>query len=71
VFLSPSGRFALYESFEGDGKLLLFDADSGKISDVTDGGFALPSETNWREPEHRADVLYYEKRKPSFLRLPN
>ncbi len=70
-FVSPSGRFALYESYESDGKLLLFDADSGKTSDVTDGDFALPSEVNWHEPEHQADVLYYEKHKPSVIHLPN
>ncbi len=69
-FVSPSGRFALYESFEGDGKLLLFDADSGKTSDVTDGDFALPSEADWHEPEHQADVLYYEKHNPSVIHLP-
>ena len=70
-FVSPSGRFALYESYESDGKLLLFDAHSGKTSDVTDGDFALPSEANWNESEHRADVLYYQKHKPSVIHLPN
>ncbi len=70
-FVSPSGRFALYESYESDGKLLVFDADSGKTTDVTDGDFALPSEVNWHEPEHQAEVLYYEKHKPSVIHLPN
>ena len=70
-FVSPSGRFALYESYESDGKLLVFDADSGKTTDVTDGDFALPSGVNWHEPEHQAEVLYYEKHKPSVIHLPN
>jgi hypothetical protein len=69
--VSPSGRFALYESYEGDGKLLLFDADTGKSGDVTDGDFARPSEMHWHEPEHQVDVLYFEKHKPSVIRLPN
>jgi hypothetical protein len=70
-FVSPSGRFALYESYESDGKLLLFDTNSGKRSDVTDGDFALPSEVDWHESEHQANVLYYEKHKPSVIRIPN
>jgi hypothetical protein len=70
-FVSPSGRFALYESYESEGKLLLFDADSGRISDVTDGALAVPSEADWHEPEHQAGVLYYENHKPSVIRLPN
>lgn len=71
VFVSPSGRFALYESFDREGHILLFDADSGKTGDVTDGDFAIPSETEWHEPEHQAGVLYYENHKPSLIRLPN
>jgi hypothetical protein len=70
-FVSPSGRFALYESFDRDGKTLLFDADSGKISDVTDGSFAIPSQVDWRESLQEANVLYYENHKPSLIHLPN
>jgi|SRR5580658_5423484 hypothetical protein len=70
-FVSPSGRFALYESFEREGQLLLFDADSGRTSNVTDGDFAIPSDAEWHEPDHEIHLLYYEKHKPSVIHLPN
>jgi hypothetical protein len=70
-FVSPSGRFALYENSEGQGQLVLFDTDSGKSSNVTDGDFALPSDAEWHESDHKINVFYYEKHKPSVIPLPN
>jgi hypothetical protein len=64
-FISPSGRFAL---FEGMGKLLLFDSRSGKTEDVTDGKFAVPAAAKWQPGS--VLVKYYENHPPSKIKLP-
>jgi hypothetical protein len=64
-FISPSGRFALFESV---GKLLLFDSRSGKSDDVTDAKFAVPAAAKWQPGS--VLVKYYENHPPSKIKLP-
>ena len=64
-FISPSGRFALFES---GGKLLLFDAHSKSTSDVTDGTFAIPMRAEWSRK--LVNVTYYTDHAPSKIKLP-
>jgi hypothetical protein len=70
--ISPSGRFLIFEEV---GRLMLFDAKSKSLKDVTDGKFALPRDVNWKETEKLAIVSYYEGKdelhKPSTINLPD
>jgi len=69
--ISPSGRFLIFEEV---GRLILFDAKSEDLKNVTDGKFALPRNVNWKEKEKFAIVSYYkgkdELHKPSTINLP-
>jgi hypothetical protein len=69
--ISPSGNFAF---FEQDGKLMLFDRQSKKAIEVTDGEFAVPEDIKWNEVKHEVNVTYYEqngkKHRPSMIKLP-
>ena len=68
--ISPSGRYALFESFEGDTtRLRLFDTRRQTPLDVTDGEFAIPRTVNWDEQVDRAVVTYYESHDPSTIVL--
>jgi len=64
-FISPSRRFALFES---EGKLLLFDGLLGDKRDVTDGEFDVPKSVAWDKTT--AYVTYYDKHKPTTIYLP-
>ena len=65
--ISPSGRFALFESV---GRLLLFDAEHRNMRDVTDGEFAVPKLLKWDEKRKIVTVTYYEDHSPSTINLP-
>ena len=64
--ISPSGRYALFESA---GKLLLFDAQDKSVCDVTDGEFALPELITWYEKRQVVTVTYYDSHSPSTIGL--
>lgn len=64
--ISPSGRFVL---FEDTGKLLLFDRQTRKNHEVTDGAFAIPRDFIWSETAGVVDIIYYEKHAPSRITL--
>jgi hypothetical protein len=65
--ISPSGRYA---AFEDDGALRLFDKQTGRIHDITDGEFAIPSRFDWDESAGVLEIEYYERHGPSTIRLP-
>jgi hypothetical protein len=65
--ISPSGRYA---AFEDDGTLRLFDKRSGRIHDITDGEFAIPSRFDWDESAGVLRINYYERHAPSRVALP-
>ena len=64
--ISPSGRYALFESV---GKLLLFDVKDRLVRDVTDGEFSLPKFIKWDEKREIVTVSYYEDHSPSTISL--
>ena len=66
--LSPAKRFAI---FEDTGKLMLFDANSAALTDVTDGSFEVPSEFHWRESARSVAVKYYGNHAESTIKLPD
>jgi hypothetical protein len=71
VFVSPSGKFALFERHEGRrSNLVLFDSSTSQVRVVTDGAFAVPNQTNWREKEHFVKVTYFDNHTPSKIVLP-
>ena len=67
--ISPTGRFAI---FEDSGSLRLFDRQSSKTTDATDGAFALPKSFEWDETAGKLRIEYYEdgNHEPSTIRLP-
>ena len=64
--VSPSGRYALFESA---GKLLLFDAKDQSLRNVTDGAFAIPKLVKCDEKRETVTVTYYENHAPSAIGL--
>lgn len=77
--ISPSGAYAAFEgaSFEHSGKIMLYDRASGKLGDITDGGFAIPETFQWDEQHSKLAITYYQenpnpiyaKHPPSTVRL--
>lgn len=65
--ISPSGRYA---AFEDAGTLRLFDKHSGRIQNITDGEFAIPSRFDWDESAGVLEIEYYERHAPSTIKLP-
>jgi hypothetical protein len=55
--------------FEDTGKLLLFDSQTQKIREVTDGSFAIPRDITWSEAAGAVDIVYYERHAPSHISL--
>ena len=66
VSVSPGGRYVL---FEQDGKLMLFDATSNTLTDVTGGPFAVPKKIEWDEPQGFVLVTYPERTEPKRISL--
>ena len=65
--LSPSKRFAVFEDV---GELMLFDVRSEKLTNITDGAFAVPSEFRWDEAARRVNINYYGDHAHSMVKLP-
>jgi WD40 repeat protein len=65
--ISPSGRYA---AFEDDGTIRLFDRQSRRIHNITDGEFAVPSRFDWDESAGVLKISYYERPAPSRIALP-
>lgn len=47
VSISPSGKYALFES---DGELMVFSSGPRRFVQVTDGAFSVPGSVEWDEP---------------------
>ncbi len=65
--ISPSGRYA---ALADDGELRLFDRRFGRIYQIIDGAFALPSHFEWDEGGAMLAISYYENYGPSEIMLP-
>src|SRR4051812_14144505 len=64
--VAPKGRFVICER---DGKLLLYDKKTQRLTDVTDGQFAIPKSIAWNERLGIAKIEYYEEHAPSTVRI--
>jgi hypothetical protein len=65
--VSPDGRFALYEQV---GRLVLFDANDGTTSDVTDEPFRIPNVITWDLTAGLVKVTYFDESSVSRIPLP-
>jgi hypothetical protein len=67
-FVSPSGRYALYES---NGRHLLYDTEYRKSTDFTPPApYTAPRSVVWDEPLSRAVVTYMDERPQRTFLLP-
>lgn len=54
--ISPSKKFA---AFEDNGKIMLYNSSNQKLTNVTDGKFAIPNEFRWDEEKAQLIITYY------------